>query len=216
MNKKIALTTVSLLLALSIAVNVVLADVFVGVKKGDYIVYKATYTGNPPPGHSVTGARMEIVDVQGASLTIKITSYFTNGTNVDFTTTLNLETGQLGDDFIIPANLKVGDIFYDKNVGNITIAGSERRTYVGATRNIIYATVSLNTYYWDQATGISVEGISQTSDYNMHSLVDSTNMWQPQIFGFDSLTFYWIMAIMIAVVAVIVASVAIIFVRRRK
>jgi hypothetical protein len=82
------------------------------------------------------------------------------------------------DDFIVPANLKSGEKFYDENYGNITITKAEQHLYAGATRTVIYATAGDNTYVWDQATGVSVEGNSQTSDYSMHSIVAATNMWQ--------------------------------------
>jgi hypothetical protein len=129
------------------------------------------------------------------------------------TTTLNLETGQLGDDFIIPANLNSGDTFFDKNAGNITISGVEERTYAGATRTVMHAATSETTYYWDQATGVLVEGISKFPDYTMNTLVDQTNMWQPQLLGLDPTVFY---ALVIGAIVLIVVVLAFLIVRRKK
>jgi hypothetical protein len=76
---------------------------------------------------------MEVVDVQIKDINLVITTKFSNGTLLNETLTLNLETGQLGDDFIIPANPNSGDTFFDKRQGNITISGVEERTGAGAT-----------------------------------------------------------------------------------
>ncbi|TRO53574.1 hypothetical protein E2P61_00805, partial [Candidatus Bathyarchaeota archaeon] len=102
-------------------IDTVLAEVSVGVKTGDWIEYNVNYTGTPTEGHDVTWARMEIEDVQGKSVNVAIMVEYSNGTRETISVTLNLEIGQLGDDFIIPADLNSGDTFFDKNVGNITI-----------------------------------------------------------------------------------------------
>lgn len=164
------------LLIVLIGTGAVLAEILVGVKKGDWIEYQVTFTGTPPPDRDVTWGRMEIVDVQGKAIDLNITTEFSNGNLLHETITLNLETGQLGDDFIIPANLNSGDTFFDKNAGNIAISGVEERAYAGATRTVVYATTSETTHYWDKATGVLVEGTSQFPDYTMNTIVDKTNM----------------------------------------
>ncbi len=155
------------------------AQLQIGVKKNNWIEYNVTYTGSPSPLHDINWARMEILDVQGDNITVKITSRYSNGKTETITSTLNLAIGHMIDDFIVPANLKSGDKFYDENYGNITIAKAEQHEYAGATRSVVFATAGDNTYIWDQATGVSVEGNSQTSDYSMHTIVAATNMWQP-------------------------------------
>jgi hypothetical protein len=157
----------------------VFVDLSVGVKKGDWIEYAATYTGSPTQGHDINWARMEVIKVQGTNITVSITSRFPNGSTEIFNSTLNLKTGQLIDDFIIPANLNAVYTFLDQNLGNVTISRSEQHTYAGATRTVLYAFASQNTYIWDQATGVSVEGTSKQPDYTMHTIVEETNMWQP-------------------------------------
>ncbi len=100
------------------------AQLTVGVKAGDWIQYQVTFTGTPPdPSHSIVGANMTVLSIQGTAINVNIISTLTNGTQLSTELyTLNLQTGQLIDNFIIPANLAKGDQFYDSNVGNITIA----------------------------------------------------------------------------------------------
>ena len=180
MDKKLALGLILFFLLLS-SISIASAQLKVGVKNGDWIQYQVTYTGTPDPSHAIAAAKMEVLDVQGTTIKVNILSTYSNGTQISTDSTLNLQTGQLIDNFIIPANLTKGDQFYDSNVGNITIAGVEEKTYAGATRTVINATSGDNTYIWDQATGISVEGISIGSDYTMHTFANETNIWQSQI-----------------------------------
>lgn len=191
----------------------VLAEISVGVKKGDWIEYEVTYTGTPTVGHDVTWARMEIRDVQGKSISVDITVEHANGTLEEMTVTLNLETGQLGDDFIIPANLNSGDTFFDKNVGNITISSIEERTYSGTTRTVAHAVTTETTYYWDKATGILIEGKSHLPKYTMNTIVDKTNIWQSQLLGLDPAVFY---ASVIGAVVLVVVVLAFLIVKRKK
>jgi hypothetical protein len=208
-TKILVAVIVSAVLILNL-LNLTSAQLTVGVKKGDWIEYRVTFTGTPSPDHSITSARMEILDVQGMVIHVNIVSTYQNGTQVSTNSTLNLQTGQLIDDFIIPANLNTGDKFYDSNVGNITISNTEQRTYAGATRTVVSASSLNNTYIWDQATGISVEGTSTGSDYTMHSLTTSTNIWQAQsnVITIDPAILYAIIVIVVIIIAVIITILA--------
>ena len=209
MNKKI-IAMIVLLMVLSTAASAS-AVVSVGVKKGDWIEYNATYTGTPPEGHDVNWARMEVLDVQGTEISLNITTTAPNGVSSSETVTLNLETGELGDDFIIPANLKDGDEFFDKSAGNITIGSVEARTYAGATRVVVIGSKQQIIDYWDQSTGVLLEGLSTLSDYTMTAKVDKTNLWQTEQVGLDQTVL-----IVVALVAIIVVVAAIILVARRR
>jgi hypothetical protein len=211
MRKKFILVVASLFFL--VTAGVVVGEFSVGVKTGDWIEYNVSFTGSPAEKHDVTWARMEVYAVQGSQIDLNITVKFSDGTLEPQTATLNLETGQLGDDFIIPANLNVGDVFFDKNVGNITISGVEEKTYAGVTRNVITAATSETTYYWDQATGVLVEGISHYPEYTMHSIVNKTNLWQSQVQGLNPTVFY---AMVIGGVALIVVVLTVFIMRRKK
>lgn len=211
MNKELVLITALLIFLL--IMSTAAAEMSVGVKKGDWIEYQAVFTGTPPAGHEVTWARTEVADVQGTVINLNVTTKFANGTLLSETITLNLATGQLGDEFIIPANLGVGDSFFDKYHGNVTISKIEERIYAGATRTVISATAAQSTYYWDKATGVLVEGISEFPEYTIHSVVEKTNMWQPQIFGVDPTIFY---TFLILVAILIGTALAILAMHRKK
>jgi len=211
MDRKLGVVIV--LLIVLFGAGAVLAEILVCVKKGDWIEYQAVFTGTPPAGHEVTWARTEVVNVQGEVISLNITTEFSDGTLLNETITLNLETGQLGDEFIIPANLNKGDAFLDKYHGSITISAVEERTYAGATRTVVSAATAQSTYYWDKATGILVEGISEFPDYTIHTIADKTNIWQPQIFGLAPTVFY---ALLILAAMLIVAVIAFFAVRRKK
>jgi hypothetical protein len=211
MRKKFILVVASLFFL--VTAGVVVGEFSVGVKTGDWIEYTVSVTGSPAEKHDVTWARMEVYAVQGSQIDLNITVKFSDGTLEPQTATLNLETGQLGDDFIIPANLNVGDVFFDKNVGNITISGVEEKTYASVTRNVITAATSETTYYWDHATGVLVEGISHYPEYTMHSIVDKTNLWQSKVQGLNPIVFY---AMVIGAVALITMVLTVFIMRRKK
>ena len=217
MNKKLVLPLAVLVVLLSTAPAAISAEISVGVKQGDWIEYQVAFTGTPPEGHAVTWARMEIVSVQGKNITLAVAAKQSDESWLNETVQLNLETRQLGDDFIIPANLNSGDAFFDERQGNITISGVEERTYAGAKRSIVSGTVQQTTYqttyYWDRATGVLVEGNSSYTDFAMYTKVDKTNMWQPEAAGLDSTVFY---ALAIGAAVIIVAVIAVLFLHRRE
>jgi hypothetical protein len=187
MGKKLLLGLISVFLILSL-VSAVSATLTVGVKPRDWIEYQVSSTGTlPDPTHSVVEANMTVLSVSGTSIQVNILSTLSNGTILSTDSTLNLQTGHLIDNFIIPANLKVGDQFYDATIGsNITITGSQQAIYGGAMRTVINATSGNNTYVWDQATGIDVEGFSSGEGYIMHTLVSATNIWPSQVPEFNA------------------------------
>lgn len=178
MQSKLAIISITVILLFGFCLTVYSAQVSIGVKNGDWIEYNVTSTGAPMQGHDVEWARMEITDVQSLKISVIITSRFTDGSNDTINSILNIETGHLIDDFIIPANLNVGDTFRDENYGNITINNSELRIYAGVQRTTLSATMGNSTYYWDQTTGVSVEGSTQTNQYTIYSVVSDTNIWQ--------------------------------------
>jgi hypothetical protein len=212
MQRKLILAVIALVLIFGLC-RVAFADFVVGVKKGDWIEYTSTYTGNPGAGHDLTSARMEILDTSGTNISIQITARYPNGTSETSNAKLNLQTGHLIDAFIIPANKKAGDTFYDETLGNVTLTKAEQHVYAGATRTVVYGAALGDTYIWDQATGVCVEGTAQTSGYSMHSIIADTNMWQPNE-GLN-MAFVTLLAAISAVLALLVIAVALWFKRRR-
>ena len=188
--------------------------VSVGVKQGDWIEYQVTVTGTPPQGHDAKWAKMEVAQVQGNAINLNVTTQFTNSSYLYENITLNLETGQLGDDFFVPANLNVGDVFFDANAGNITINGMQEKTYVGVSRTVVSGSTPQTSFFWDQQTGILVEAHSNYPNLNftMTTIADKTNIWQPQSAQTQPTALYLAIGIATAVMAVVVA----VLVLRRK
>lgn len=153
------------------------------VKKGDWMAYNVSFTGTAPEGHDVEWARIEVTNVQGNLITVLIASRDINGAQNSDTVTLDLEKGKLGDEFIIPANLNVGEQFFDANLGNVTIGGSEQRVVAGANRDLLYSESSDRLVYWDKATGFLIEGRTAMPGFTMTTALDATNMWQPESFN---------------------------------
>lgn len=211
MTRKIVLHLICLAVLVGMLFSAVAsAEIVVGVKQGDWIEYKVTVTGDVPEEHDVTWSKIEIISAEGKKIDIEITSRYSDGREETATSTLNLETGQIGDGFIIPANLDNGDPIPEQYAGTITISGVEKRTYAGATRSVVYASTSLTMFYWDRSTGFLVEATSSYPDFTIITKADKTNMWQTQIFGIDPFVF------IVPIIAVIVAVLAFFLIRKMK
>lgn len=202
--KKTFLAFLYTLVFVAVFFNAVFAELAVGVKKGDWIEYSVSYTGMPTQGHNINWAKMEVLNVEGTQIIVKITSRYPDGTTEELNSTLNLETGHLIDNFIIPANLHSGDTFYAETLGNVAIEKSEKHLYAGALRMVNYATVGENIYIWDQQTGVSVEGFSQTPQFTIHTLVERTNMWQAGEASEGSVLVFVAAAVLVVVVLFVV------------
>jgi len=183
------------------------ANLSVGVKSGDWIEYTVTYTGSPPQGHEVIWARMEVLEVTGTNISVSVTSRFSDGSNENIHATLDLQTGHLIDDFIIPANLNVGDTFLDENYGKLTITAAIPRQYAGAVRTFLSASSGNNTYFWDQATGVSVEGTTATDEYSIHTIAQTTNMWKSTR-SFDLATILLVVGVFLIIFVAVLAFTA--------
>jgi hypothetical protein len=190
------------------------ADLSVGVKPGDWIIYDVNYTGSPTQGHDIIWAKMEILSVSGHLIMVSMTSKFSDYTTDISTATMNLDTGDLIDNFIVPANLTTGETFLSKNLGNVTIDQNEQRTYAGATRTVCITSTSTNTYVWDQATGVSLEGISQTEEYSIHSIVSETNLWKPSSNGLNQASVFMLTGLVVIVI-ILFTSLIVHFQRKR-
>jgi LPXTG-motif cell wall-anchored protein len=212
MQARIKLLASLIFIVLTLVPNATVATVAGGVKSGDWIEYQVNITGSMQD-HDAKWARIDVVDTQGPVIETNMTTQFTNGTYIYENITLNLETGQLGDDFFIPANLSAGDIFFDAHQGNITITGSEQKTYAGAERTVISGHTLETTFYWDQQTGILLEAYSSypTINFTMKTVTAKTNLWQPQTSATEQLIVY----AAVGTVAILIAVGGLLF-RRRK
>jgi hypothetical protein len=212
MRKNAAVLAIAMPLIVCLSLSTAFGALYNGVKAGDWIEYSVSYSGTPIQGHDINWARMNILDTQGPLIYVNITSRYPNGTLEASAYTLNLQTGALIDDFIIPANLTVGETFRDENYGNVTLTNQGTRIYGGAPRTVLYATIGNNSYIWDQLTGVSVEGSTTTSEYTIHSVATATNMWQPT----QGLSLMIAVSLAVLVIALLVVALVVFFVRRRR
>jgi len=211
MTRKIILYIICLAVIVSVSFSAVAsAEIVVGVKPGDWIEYNVTFTGDVPMEHDVTWCKIEVTAVEGKSVYVDITSRYADGSNETVSSTVKLDTRQIGEAFIIPANSNKGDTFSSYE-GTITMSGVEEKSCVCATRSVIYANTSETMFYWDRSTGFLVEANSSSSNFTMFTKAEETNMWQPQIFGLDPTIFIAIVLLMVAV-----SVLAIFLVRRMK
>jgi hypothetical protein len=186
MKRRIALHMVCLaVMACMLFSAVASAQIAVGVKEGHWIEYRVTASGDVPEGHDITWSKIEVLDIEGENISIEVTSKYSDEFLYSENVTLNLETGQIGDGFVIPADLNVGSFFPESIEGNITISDVKDRSYAGANRKVVYANTSQTEFYWDRSTGILVEASSSYPEFTIVTKVERTNMWQAQILGID-------------------------------
>jgi len=209
---KSGLTLLLVLVLASVFFSVSPADILVGVKKGDWIEYNVSFTGNPPIEHDAVWARMEIISVDGKKVNASFVSRLANETVLEILEDLDLEKGRLIDMFIIPAYLDEGDVFYDQISGQIVIDRVETRNYAGADRTVVYAEAVDTQWYWDRATGVTVEARTSNSMYTLDTVATGTDMWNSQIFGLDANIFYGLLSL----IAVGVGASIILSLQRRK
>ena len=210
MKRKFASYISCLAVLVSIAFSAVAsAEIVVGVKPGDWIEYDVKFTGDVPLQHDVIWCRIEVTAVEGKNVYADITSRYDDGSNETASSTVKLDTGHIGEAFIIPANSDKGDTFSSYE-GTITISGVEETSCLGATRSVAYANTSETMFCWDRSTGFLVEANSSSSEFTMSTKAEETNMWQPQIFGLDQTIF-----IALAVLLIVAALASAIFLIRK-
>ena len=200
------LVVILTVLTVLVCTTVAQGEISVGVKKGDWIEYEVTTTVVPVEDHDIVWARMEILDIQGKEFRANVTSETPTGELSSLIRTFNLEEGEVQGWVIIPANLGLGDTFYDSYIGrDVTIEGEEEMVIAGATRTTTYADLPERFKRWDKSTGVFVETIDPLENYTIRATAIATNMWSPQIFGLDPPLFYAV----VIVLAIIVIAVSV-------
>jgi hypothetical protein len=205
--KKIVIVTMILVLIISnfmcVSGNV---SVTVGIKERDWIEYEVNISGSAASDHDINWARLEVTKIEGAQLTLNVQTKFSNGTLTHDELTLDLEAGVLGDDFVIPANLTVGDTFLDSRQGKITISSTEQRAVAGVERTIISGYSSETKYYWDSATGFLVEATSIFPQYSMITRASKTNMWFAETTGLNSVVLFTLIGAATIIFAILMVT----------
>jgi hypothetical protein len=185
MNAFAVLVLASIIISVSIIALPTFAygEPAVGVKKGDWIEYTINITGPVlPPSRNLTWFRNDILEVNGSSFKANMTALAVNGNFSSSIWIFNLTEGQVQGWQIIPANLTVGDTFFDvAKDANITVDGQEQKIVAGASRTIIHANDPGRLYKeWDKATGVYVDSKEYTKNYTVVTSAIATNMWSSQ------------------------------------
>jgi alpha-tubulin suppressor-like RCC1 family protein len=176
--------------------NLVLAvppsqSVQLGVKAGDWIKIEYKITGWPAGQPYPEWLKLEFLSVEGTSANVRATMRMSDGT--EQSDTVPVDVGAGGGEafglsgFVISANLTTGDYVYITGYGNVAIEGETTRTYAGARRTVVYASISQSvpyqgevqlTYYWDKLTGVMVESSTTYADITATAKATETHMWE--------------------------------------
>jgi hypothetical protein len=198
------------------AIVVTLGEPSVGVKEGDWIEYTVETTGTPLPEHHLDWIRIEILEVEGAVFHANFTVRNANGAVSSDIRNFDFSEGAVGDWIIIPANLGVGDTFFDIfKQDTVSIEGQDEKIVVGASRTITHASDDIRYKEWDKSTGVFVASIDDLGNYTIDAQAIATNMWRPHILGLDESVFYALIAV-IVVLVVLVLSLVTVLVRRKR
>jgi len=192
----------------------------VGVKAGDWIKVGYKITGWPAGEPYPEWLKLEFLSVEGTSANVRVTMHMSDGTEQSDTVPVDVVAGggeSFGlSGFVISTNLTTGDSVYITGYGNVAIEGETTRTYAGARRTVVYASISQSvpfqdevqlTYYWDKQTGVMVEASTTYTDITATAKATETNMWEATTVGMP----WWPWIIVAAA-----AGLGIFFVRRRR
>ncbi len=201
------------LLLICITPTIAFAEYSVGVKRGDWVEYEVSFTGNPPPEHDVVWARMEVIGVDGQRINATFVSQLENGTVLNVEEDIDFAVGKLIDMFIIPSGLNEGDAFYAQGVGEIAIDSVDVRSVAGVSRTIVHAEAEDTRWSWDRTTGVVVEARTATAIYTLDTVATRTGIWGPWILGFDPAV---LSSIALVLVVIIVTGLALFFRRKKR
>jgi len=192
----------------------------VGFKEGDWMEYDiaVTGTGSLPPTHDVRWMRMEVLSIEGDAFSVDMIVRFVNGSIGNSVWEYNFTAGDTGGWTIIPANLGLGDTFFDSYFEPyiVPIRGEEQREVLGAIRTVTYGNDSIRHHKeWDKDTGFFVGSVEIAQNFTnangwyienltMTIKATDTNMWSRQIFGLDQIVFALFMSVLVFVVVVLV------------
>jgi len=190
------------------SIKAIFADVNIGragIKEGDWIKLEYTITGWPAGQPCPEWLELEFFSVEGTSASVNVTLGMSDCQELSGTVPVNL--GEGGGEafglsgFVIPPNLGRGGAIYFSGYGDVTIDGETTRTYAGARRRVVYASLSQSVpyqgevqlrYYWDKQTGVMVEASTTWEDVTATGKVTETNMlWEATTVGMPWWFWQW-------------------------
>jgi hypothetical protein len=200
----------------------------VGIKSGDWVKYAVVTEERNWTGWQ----RFDIYDVEAGLIKFNATTYsdslgytYTSGQyNLSDIGTYVVFPDDIIKTIVIPRNLKTGDTLLHYGMGPMIIDGETSGTYLGAIREVIYATytppsgtpseASKIDYKWDKITGIALEYTALYPDGKTTiGKIADTNIWQPQA---ESSPYLLYSAIIAAVTIVLVVTLLVLRIRKKK
>lgn len=186
------------------------------LEAGDWIKYQVTT--NPVLKGEVTPTwiKFEFSSVEGTSATVQTTMHLSDGDEYGGKTTIDLLSGS-NSGLIIPPNSKIADSICISGYGKISIEGETTSIYAGANRATVFARYSNSTdsatYFWDKQVGIMLEqNVTQNESNTIWKIAD-TNIWQTQL---DEYNLYQTISYLVIILAVVLALVIFLRLRRKK
>jgi len=173
----------AIVMMLLLGIGLAYAEAQVGVKAGDWVKCEYASGGNPP-GDAPQWVKVECLSVTGTTATVRVTTHFSSEAEQTEIMTWDVAsgTGNLTFQALIPANSKTGDTVQLIEGGNVTIAGERTGTYAGASRTVVYASLTQGdmqfSYCWDKETGVLVEITLTQGSTSATYKATSTNIWQ--------------------------------------
>jgi len=181
MIKATTMGAIAILLLLS--AGLVYAEAQVGVKAGDWI--KCEYvSGGTPPSNAPQWVKLECLSATGTTATLRVTFKPSIGAEQTEIMTWDVAsgTGNMTFQALIQANAKTGDTVKVIGGGTVTIAGEKTGTYAGASRTVVYASLTQGDMQfsccWDKETGVLVEITLTQGSTSANYKATSTNIWQ--------------------------------------
>ncbi|MEM2147032.1 MAG: hypothetical protein QXJ94_00295 [Candidatus Bathyarchaeia archaeon] len=222
MSKAVALGTIILLFLLCL--GSVYATAQLGVEAGDWI--KCDYvSGNNLPSEFIQWVKVECLSAAGTTATLRVTTHFSNGAEQTETMTWDVASGagNLTFQALIPANSNNGDTIPAVEGSSVTIAGERTGTYAGASRTVVYASLTQGdmqfSYCWDKETGIIVEVTLTQGSMSATFKATSTNIWQATSSNplpMPSLPIETLSISISVIVAIAIVATAVIFTRHKR
>ncbi|MEM3553602.1 MAG: hypothetical protein QW658_01430 [Candidatus Bathyarchaeia archaeon] len=161
----------------------------------------------------------------GTVATLRVTTHFSDGTEQTEIMTWDVASGDGNATFqaLIPANSRTEDIIPAVEGGSVTIAGERTGTYAGASRTVVYASLTQGdmqfSYCWDKETGIIVEVTLTQGSMSATFKATSTNIWQgtssPNPLSPPNLPIEIMFICISPAIAIAIVSTAIIYTRRK-
>ncbi len=214
-------TTIPLLLLL--LATLVYAETSVGIKSGDWIEYEFTVKGAPPPSMPQR-VKAECLSVVGTTVTLSMTMHMGDGTEHMETMIVDVasDSGNATFQVLIPANSKAGDTVKVVNYGDLTLAGETTGTYAGASRTVVYASLSQDNmqfnYRWDKQTEVLLEISLTQGAASAAYKATGTNLWQASLnpLTFASSLSIEILSIGVSAIAIAIVVAALIYTQHKR